>query len=69
MPEIDNLPAMVTTVALATFLGLSVPTLNRWRGNGEGPRWVKVGTAVRYPRESIREWLTAHESQLAPEVA
>lgn len=37
----------------AEFLGVSVRTLQAWRVRGEGPRFVKVGRAVRYRRREL----------------
>jgi predicted DNA-binding transcriptional regulator AlpA len=37
----------------ADFLGLSVRTLQAWRVRGGGPRYVKIGRAVRYQRRAL----------------
>jgi predicted DNA-binding transcriptional regulator AlpA len=37
----------------AELLGFSVRTLQSWRMNGGGPRYVKVGRSVRYPRREL----------------
>lgn len=42
---------------LTAFTGLSAPTLRRWRGEGVGPRFVKLGGAVRYRRTDVLAWL------------
>lgn len=68
--EVEELPAMATTVVLSTFLDVSIPTLARWRSRGEGPKWVRVGEhAVRYPRESVRAWIQENEGRAATDVA
>ena len=33
---------------VAARLGLSVATLRRWRLVRQGPKWLKLGSAVRY---------------------
>lgn len=38
----------------ARFLGVSVSTLNRWRGTNEGPVWIKLGGRVYYHAEDLR---------------
>lgn len=38
-----------TDIEAAEFLGISPATLRRWRLVGGGPRWVKIGSSVRYP--------------------
>jgi hypothetical protein len=32
-------------------------TLERWRQTGDGPRFVRVGRAVRYRRSDLDAWL------------
>lgn len=37
----------------AAYLGLSMPLLAKWRGDGEGPAYSKVGTRVSYAVEDL----------------
>lgn len=46
-------PEYLTTREAAVLLGVSVRTLEALRAEGRGPRHVRIGRAVRYPRESI----------------
>jgi Fe2+ transport system protein B len=39
--------------ALAKRLGMSVKTLQNWRHQGIGPKWEKIGRAVRYRLRDI----------------
>jgi len=48
-----------TTEQAAELLGLSKNTLNRWRYTGDGPRFVKLGRAVRYRREDLDNWVAS----------
>ena len=50
--------AMLTTVQAAHYLGLAVSTLNKWRCHGGGPKFLKLGRAVRY-RQSDLEMFVA----------
>ena len=52
-------PAVViyTTREAASYLGLSVSTLNKWRCYGFGPKYLKLGRAVRYRREELDHYL------------
>jgi predicted DNA-binding transcriptional regulator AlpA len=45
---------------LALQLGLSEQTLANWRATRRGPRFVKVGSAVRYLESDIAAWLAAN---------
>jgi len=46
-PE-GNMSALLRENEVSTRLGLSVRTLQKWRLEGRGPRFVKLGNAVRY---------------------
>lgn len=37
---------------------LSVPTLRKRRQRKLGPKFIKIGRLVRYPMESLREFVT-----------
>jgi len=43
----------------ATFLGVSVRTLQAWRIRGGGPAFLKLGRAVRYQRRALIAYMTA----------
>lgn len=56
-----NSPTLLTDVEAADFLGLSRLTLRNWRYKGRGPRFCKLGGAVRYDRTTLEAWLAAQE--------
>lgn len=37
----------------ANYLGLRAATLTRWRWAGKGPRFFKIGRAVRYKQTDL----------------
>lgn len=43
----------------ATFLCISVRTLQAWRVQGVGPRFCKIGRAVRYRSYDLETWIEA----------
>jgi predicted DNA-binding transcriptional regulator AlpA len=52
--------ALMGQSTAAEFLGLSPRTLERWRLEGRGPKYLKLGPrAVRYSLASLREFLAA----------
>lgn len=51
------LPELVTTAYAAGLIGVSIPTLERWRRAGEGPRFERAGRQVRYRRAEVERWL------------
>ena len=44
----------------ADFLGVSVRTLQAWRVRGGGPRYCKIGRAVRYQRRELVSFQETH---------
>ena len=54
---INTLEIFLTEHDVARITGLSVATIRRWRLFKQGPRYVKIGAAVRYRPEDIRIWL------------
>jgi predicted DNA-binding transcriptional regulator AlpA len=42
---------------VADFLNVSVLTLRRWRWQRRGPRFVKLGRAVRYRPEEVEDFV------------
>ena len=51
---------LLTTQEVAKLLGVTVGTIENWRWNGLGPAYVKFGKAIRYQRQALREYVTAH---------
>lgn len=54
---------------LAASIKMSKKTLAKWRCNGRGPRYVRLGHAVRYRPQDVTEWLEAKVSQNSAEAA
>jgi hypothetical protein len=46
-------PEYLTTAEVAGLLGVTVKGLERLRADGRGPRYIRVGRMVRYPRDGI----------------
>jgi len=44
----------------ARALGLHPQTLANFRHVGKGPEWVRIGGAVRYDADALREYVTAN---------
>lgn len=49
---------MLDRAGAADYVGLSIATLDRWRVRGDGPCFVKIGSAVRYRLADLDEWLS-----------
>lgn len=50
---------ILTTRQAAKYLGLSMSTLNKWRCYGFGPKYLKLGRAVRYRLDELDRYLEA----------
>jgi predicted DNA-binding transcriptional regulator AlpA len=48
---------LADTIETAKRLGLSTSCLNKWRVYGKGPRFVKLGKAVKYRLTDVEAWL------------
>ena len=46
-----------TTKELATYLRRSERTLIRWRYDGKGPSYFRLGGKVLYPSDLTEQWL------------
>ena len=42
---------------VADIFRLSVATMRHWRLTGKGPKWLKLGSAVRYRPEDVQAYL------------
>lgn len=53
----NALENLLNEKAVARITGLSVASVRRWRLLRQGPRYIKIGAAVRYKPEDISAWL------------
>ena len=55
--ENNGIPALLNEHEVARITGLSVASVRRWRLLQQGPKYIKIGSAVRYRTEDVRVWL------------
>src|SRR5690242_13600599 len=48
---------LISTRQAAEMLGTTEGTLKSWRSRGVGPKWVKLGAAVRYDVEELLDFI------------
>lgn len=48
---------LIDEKACAALRGCAVPTLQKERVRGDGPRFVKMGRLVRYRPEDVEAWI------------
>ena len=46
---------------VAGLLNVSDRTLKRWRDDGTGPEWVRIGGSIRYKGASLLRWAEAQK--------
>jgi predicted DNA-binding transcriptional regulator AlpA len=51
-------PGALSEPDAATFLGIGYRTLWGLRHDRKGPKYVRIGKSIRYPRHLLIEWLT-----------
>jgi excisionase family DNA binding protein len=58
--------SLLTEVDAARFLRISSRTLQAWRVKHYGPRFVRVGRAVRYRRQDLEDWVSEQTVRTIP---
>lgn len=53
----QNIRTLLNEYEVARITGLSVASVRRWRLFRQGPKYLKIGTAVRYKPEDVASWL------------
>lgn len=59
-----NQAKLLTEGAAAKTLSCSAALLRKWRRTGEGPRYCKIGSLVRYSEADIADYVTAHRVEV-----
>jgi len=52
-----NLESLLNEHDVARITGMSTASVRRWRLFSTGPKYVKIGAAVRYRLEDVSAWL------------
>jgi predicted DNA-binding transcriptional regulator AlpA len=60
--ENSTLETLLNEHDVARITGLSVASVRRWRLLRQGPKFLKIGAAVRYKPEDISVWLESRPS-------
>ena len=60
----DNIQILLSTIDAAQQLGMKSQTLRKWRHNGRGPRYVRLGNRrtgrAMYRPSDLDAWLAAN---------
>ena len=52
---------LLTTAQAAEAIKQRPATMTKWRSEGKGPPYLKLGRACYYRPEALRQWLAAQE--------
>jgi predicted DNA-binding transcriptional regulator AlpA len=58
-PTSKQIETLLNEFDVAKITGMSVASVRRWRLLRQGPRFLKIGSAVRYRTEDISAWLNS----------
>ena len=56
----QTLDDMLYEQKVASKLAISVRSLQAWRAKGKGPKFTKLGRAIRYGHSHLVEWIDAN---------
>lgn len=59
-PSPTKSTGMLNERQVAEYLNMSLGSLRRWRLFRKGPKYLKIGSAVRYRREDVDAWLNSN---------
>lgn len=59
----SDLPDLAKEKDVAEYTGMSSPTLRRRRAEGLPPQYIKIGSAVRYPKAQLIAWVESLVSE------
>ena len=62
-PAVVKRNGMLTPEEAAAYISKPVGTLKNWRWAGRGPKFIKVGRAIRYRIEALEKYLSANTRQ------
>ena len=54
---------LLSTTAVAAYLGVPVATIYAWRQKGNGPPGIKVGRHIKFRQADVDEWLRRQEDK------
>jgi hypothetical protein len=58
----------LNNIDAAKYIGVAPQTLNRWRVEGFGPHFLKLGARVLYDQRDLDRWLDANRFRSTSEV-
>ncbi len=53
--------ALIDEKELARLTGIKAVTWAKWRANGEGPPYFKLGRLCRYHLSAVEDWIAGRE--------
>jgi len=63
MTNTTNIPTLLNELQAAEILNIKATTLRRWRWEGIGPNFRKIGSSVRYSPDDINSFIESASRQ------
>jgi len=63
---VDPVFDLLTPEEAAELIRIETDTLNKWRFEGRGPRFIKLGSSVRYRRSDLATYLDQQTYSKSP---
>ena len=57
-----TIEVLLNEYEVARITGMSVASVRRWRLLRQGPKYIKIGAAVRYSPGDVADWLESRPS-------
>ena len=62
MLSTNDLEPLMSDHDVARIIRMSLATVRRWRRFNQGPKYFKIGAAVRYRREDVEAYLNSRQT-------
>jgi predicted DNA-binding transcriptional regulator AlpA len=66
MTDLNTKTQLLTPAELEASYRIAKATLAKWRWNGSGPTYVKLGAKVLYRRSDVEAWIASRERTATP---
>ena len=58
----NTIATLLTDREVAVLTGFTVTTVKKWRLSNRGPKYIKIGTSVRYKPRDVVAWLESFDT-------
>ena len=55
--QVNGIQSLLTEGEVSKFINVCLTTLWRWRRDGIGPKYQRIGRMIRYRQEDVQAWI------------